>query len=142
MQRTNTMSWKKYLLLKLLALVFFNVIVMLVLVQTITDPVWLYFANVINIVVLVVVTGLLKKKRGEAIVNEPRDITRMVLKVFLKAGMPFLIALLALLIGRDPFIVMIDGEPYIPVMPLIMQLVLYGFAYGMMFAVVYALTTD
>ncbi|MEX2717330.1 MAG: hypothetical protein Q6370_013590, partial [Candidatus Sigynarchaeota archaeon] len=70
-----------------------------------------------------------------------RDLTRLIIRVFLQAGMPFLIAILSLLVGND-VVVYCGGEPVIRLMDLAMQLLLYGFAYGMMFAVMYALTSD
>ncbi|MEX2755472.1 MAG: hypothetical protein Q6365_008740 [Candidatus Sigynarchaeota archaeon] len=141
LERSDEMGWRKYFLLRLFTLVLFNVIIMGVLALLIPNPVIRYLANVVNVAVLFMVSGLIKKKRGGKTINDARDLTRLIIRVFLQAGMPFLIAILSLLVGND-VVVYCGGEPVIRLMDLAMQLLLYGFAYGMMFAVMYALTSD
>lgn len=142
-EKSEGMSGRRYFIARLLLLVFCNMIVLTLIMNLITDPLMQYLAATINAAVLMLGTVVLKHRKGDSVVNEPRDVMRMVLSILLKGSLPFVLGFIGMLIMQDRLMIdTFDGAYWLNITTLGMQIMLWVLVYVAMFAIVYVLTTD
>lgn len=143
LKKQEKMDLKHFIMYKLVLMVFVNLVGIILIRELIEDLLIRYLAYLVNGVVLFIGSLVLRHSAGKDTINEPRDLSRALIKIALLATLPFIVGIItSIILEGNTVVVMIDGEEYLHLDTLYAYIIVYVFAYMLILFATFAATTD